>query len=1061
MKKILNRFVALALCVLMLIGILPTTAFAAGNNVTIDSEGNAAFDYLQYYSSGKWKDLNTPRHWIESTGEVCYCIEHSEGNPHGDSYTAASPSSVFSSSTLKGLQIILMNGYPCNTPEGFTEDEARQATANAIRFWLSENGEEGSYNFTNRKKNPDKIRAKSGYEHVLAWADELLQKARDKEVFEHSITFEPTALTLTRSGDNFSGSTRVKLKNINSGYTLDTSELPSGVTVEGYTGQNNDTLTFTAPRSASGKTFTISAAGRDTRSVDNITAYVPSNGSLQKIFLCATTVQVVATAGIGVNTPAYGALEIKKSGTGGNALSGVKFEVFTDVACTNKLATMTTGSDGLSLNDDLPVGTVYVKELSTVSPYVIDSAVHEVAIEANRTTKLELENIEAKGRICIQKNAEQLTGTVQQDTDFGMVNAPKYTVAGLAGCTFEVYNAANEKVATLVTNGNGYAETELLAFGTYTVKETATVDGYIRNEEDFSVTLAYKNQNTPIVDEELTVVNERVETSVRMKKVSEEFSTADMKFHECAGAGYVFGLFTAEDIGVLPKDTLVEVLTTGNDGLASTIGDLPFGRYYLRELSVPVDTVQISTEAYSLTLTGHNTAYVDEPIVNDMFKGNIAVWKIDDSSSEEIMLQGAVYEIRDTAGTLYDTMVTDKDGYAVSIDLPVGRYKVQEVEPPAGYILSDEVLNATISTDNKATVVFEQSNTPNRMVLKKSDLTDGRLVPNCFVTIYDSDNRIFFEGETDLNGEIILGLVPAGTYTYKETQAPNGYAISGETFTFTMDDKGQVSGSLEIKDEPIVLKLTKMNTHTHAPFAGVEFTLFGTDGLAVKTVMTEDGYRIPSAEGSDTFCVDENGYAEFRYLSAGDYTLEEKTPVGYISSDKVSFTLSDKDSLTDPYLLTVENCPTGLKIRKIDASTNNALTGAGFRIKVKTDDGFTALGFTHQQDGSYFYDENGTVFDLMVDTTGEITILGLPLGTVWIEESVTPDGYFPISSQKLEITKDMTSEDPHELTIKNSKYVKLGMDSDWWEFPALIIGILLVVGIGVFVFVRSRKRRRG
>ncbi len=159
-----KRLMALLLCLLTVIGIIPAgTALAAGNTVTIESQTNSAFDYLQYYSDGSWKDLNTPRHWIESTGEIVYCVEHAATNPHGQTYTATSPSSVFSSSTLSGLNSIFMYGYPNNKPSGFTGDEARQATANAIRFWLSEQGEADSYGFTNRRDNPNSIRAKSGY----------------------------------------------------------------------------------------------------------------------------------------------------------------------------------------------------------------------------------------------------------------------------------------------------------------------------------------------------------------------------------------------------------------------------------------------------------------------------------------------------------------------------------------------------------------------------------------------------------------------------------------------------------------------------------------------------------------------------------------------------------------------------------------------------------------------------------------------------------------------------------------------------------------------------------
>ena len=154
-----------------------------------------------------------------------------------------------------------MYGYPCNTPSGFTADEARQATANALRFWLSENGESGSYSFTNRKANPNYIRAKSGYEHVLAWADELLSYARARKTLNHSITFSPSSLTLAASGDSFVGQAQVRLTNINSGYTLNSSNLPSGVTVSGYTGSGNDTLTITAPESAMGQSFSITATG--------------------------------------------------------------------------------------------------------------------------------------------------------------------------------------------------------------------------------------------------------------------------------------------------------------------------------------------------------------------------------------------------------------------------------------------------------------------------------------------------------------------------------------------------------------------------------------------------------------------------------------------------------------------------------------------------------------------------------------------------------------------------------------------------------------------------------
>lgn len=1059
MKEKRSRIFALILCVLTLLTLIPTGAFAAGNTVTIESERNDAFDYLEYYKDGSWHDLNTPKHVIEQTGEICYCVEHSETNPHGDTYTATAPSAVFGANTLAGLQTILMYGYPCNTPSGFTADQARQATACAIRFWLSENGEPGSYNFTNRKANPTYIRAKSGYQHVLTWADELLQMARDRKTLTHSITFAPSSVTLTKSGSTFSGQTTVQLTNINSGYTLDTSALPSGVSITGFTGTKNDTLTITAPMSASGKQFAISATGKDTRSLENITAYVPANGSLQKIFLCATTAKVVASANISLSAPSYGYLKVIKTGSSNEPLPGVKFGVYSDSACTKKLCDLITGSDGIASSEELGVGTVYLKETSTIKPYVLEGSVRSIKIELNKTTSVTMKNTEAKGKITVKKMAEQLTGTRKQETEYGNVFTPVFESVGLKGCVYEVKNSSGKVVATVTTNADGYAETGELALGTYTVQEKSTVAGYILDKTVHTVKLEYKDQKTAVVTASVSAKNEPVPTAVKVKKMTESFNKKTMKFEPCTGEGFVFGVYSAEDIGKLPKDTCVEILTTDAKGEASTSVKLPFGKYYLRELAVPDDTIYLSEESLPLTLNGVNTVYFDKPVVNDMFKGSIAVWK-SDSTNPDRMLEGAVYEIRDEDGLLYCTMTTDKTGYAVSIELPVGVYHLREIDPPTGFILSDEVTEITLTTKNKSTVVTEKDNKPNEMTLKKTDFTDGKPVPGAVITIFDEDGEVYYEGKTDENGEILITELPAGKYTFKETTSPDGYAINTETFSFEMDKYGKVTGDTELTDEPVTLIVNKIDRYTDGPFEGVEFKLINSDGEPVRTTLTDGGYRVASDEGEESFKSDAEGKIEIRYLKAGKYRLVESTPIGYISEDEWDVTLTNTDSLSNPFKISIKNSPTGLKILKIDSATGNPLTDAGFRIKVKGDLGFETLTFRKESNGSYFYDAKGSVMDMLTNGNGEIVIYGLPLGTVWIEESITPKGYFPISAQKAEITKEHSFINPLIMTIKNSKFVKLGLDSDWWEFPALITGIGLGIGALVLVLVKRAKRTK-
>ena len=1056
-----KRIMALLMCLLTVIGLIPGAAFAAQSTVTIESQTNSAFDYLEYYKDGAWKDLNTPRHWIEQTGEVVYCVEHAAGNPHGDTYTAASPSSVFSASTLSGLNSILMYGYPNNRPSGFTDDEARQATANAIRFWLSEQGEAESYSFTNRRTNPDAIRAKSGYEHVLEYADELLAKARARQDLPHGVDFSPSTVQLTASGNGYVGQTSVLLTNINSGYTLDTSRLPSGSRVSGYTGGRSETLTITLPASAAGQSFNIYAEGMDTRSIDNITAYVPANGSLQKVFLCATTAQVVATAQLSVGAPEapkYGKMQLVKTGKDNMPLAGVVFGIYSDADCKNKLAELTTDSNGTAISGDLPVGTVYIKELSTIKPYILSAEIKSLEITDGVTAEVSFSNSEAMGKIRIEKMGDVLTAGEAVETEYGNVSMPIYKNKGIAGVVYEVKDSARNIVATITTDKNGIAETEVLPLGSYTVQEKSAPDGYVIDDTVHEVTLAFKDQNTAIVIGTIKAENKLRTGGVKLLKYTEKFNADKISFEKVLGSGYVFGLYTAEDTEDIPADVLLEVLTTDEQGIAQSTVKLPYGKYYLKELAAPDSDIKMLTDKLPLTIDSElNVQHYDSPIYNTMFKAKIGVYKLD-AADRERGLAGALFEVRDASGRLFDTITTNEDGYAETIGLPVGEYNVKEVTPPAGFVLSDEVKTVTLTTEDKETAVFEFTNRANEAKVRKLDSHTGQSLANATIKVMDASGKVFFEGKTDTDGYITMKELPASKYTWQEIAAPDTYSIDPALYSFTIDAYGKVAGDVEFANTPITLEILKMNTYTGAPMAGITFTLQDGEGKVVKTKLVEGGYRIPAEDGAETFVTDANGKAVFKYLKAGKYKLVETVPTGYIADGTTEIELTDKHSETAPCKVTVNNCPTGVKIIKLDAKTEKPLTGAGFRIKVKDGTGFVTLSFTKQADGKYIFDKDGKDTVLMVDNNGEVIILGMPLGAVWIEESVVPAGYFPVTARKAEITKDTSALKPLEIKIPNSKSVKLGLDNDWWEIPAMIAGAVLLLGGAVVLYVRRKNK---
>ena len=108
-----------------------------------------------------------------------------------------------------------------------------------------------------------------------------------------------------------------------------------------------------------------------------------------------------------------------------------------------------------------------------------------------------------------------------------------------------------------------------------------------------------------------------------------------------------------------------------------------------------------------------NTQYVNEPILNEMFKGRIGVNKLDAEDNER-GLAGAAFEVREASGKLVDTITTDTKGYAETNDLPTGEYKIKEITPPPGFILSDEIKTVTITSEDKETAVFELQTSPTK-----------------------------------------------------------------------------------------------------------------------------------------------------------------------------------------------------------------------------------------------------------------------------------------------------------------------------------------------------------
>lgn len=227
-----KRLAATLCSMLLLCAALPITAFADDVHIATAYQ---PFMYFEKYNDGYWSDLGTPPHSVVETGQPAYCLQMSLESPYGDGYDATDGTQYYTPTILNGLKAILAHGYPASNG-GFNDNQAQYATANAIRYFLAENGiQEMPYYLCDTGNS----RPKPGYEALFAWCLELLEYGRHPDTY-HSISFSSSDMTLESQDTSFVGDVRVSFTGLTGGYTLDTSAFSAGTSITGYTGSNGD-----------------------------------------------------------------------------------------------------------------------------------------------------------------------------------------------------------------------------------------------------------------------------------------------------------------------------------------------------------------------------------------------------------------------------------------------------------------------------------------------------------------------------------------------------------------------------------------------------------------------------------------------------------------------------------------------------------------------------------------------------------------------------------------------------------------------------------------------------
>jgi uncharacterized surface anchored protein len=719
------------------------------------------------------------------------------------------------------------------------------------------------------------------------------------------------------------------------------------------------------------------------------------------------TISVKAT-----NTLKSGNIQIAKVDDQDNPIEGIVFAIYDNSDAL--LEELTTNENGLAVSDEYIFGDYYLKEISALPQYLLLSEDIPFTIDQNDVTiSIDVVNNLKRGYIEIVKTGDyEINGANE--------NIP------LPGTEFEVrLKSSNTLIETIITDEMGIATSSNLPYGIYTVSESVTPFGYISSEPfDINIDTDGTTQTFDIENKaaraNITIIKKDIDTGLPVLIAGTEFKIMDRDGNYIIQNG--IDTFTTDDAGSV---TLELPLYLGQYTLHEVTP--PYG-YYIDETPIPFAVDETSAEEIVLE---HS---------NKKILKQIRVTK-SDARDNDRKLEGTVFEIIDSDETAVETITTNSNGEALSSLLPYGAYTVKEKTPPVGFTISNEVHSVFIGDEkNEVYDVFTQ-NEPTEITITKKGKDTNYTLEGSRIQVFNDNDLLVYEGITDGDGMLNITEIPIGSYTFKEVKAPLGYTLSQDTYVFEITKDGAESTEIYFENDPTDVTITKIDSVSNMAISDAEIEVFNADGESIYAGKTNQDGRIT-----------------LTHLPIGTYTaVETKAPDGYIlTNDTVEFSIDEYGVVAGQ--TEIENCPTELNLFKVDYETNGRLTGAGFKIKNFL--GLNVLNFDQDENGVYWFNKDGEVAEILVDDNGEAIIHGLPFGNYWIEESITPEGYYPTAPIKISITEDNDIDAPYEAIIANSLYVKLGLDRERWIYPSVLGFMLMIVGGYVYVTVRRKKKEK-
>lgn len=685
------------------------------------------------------------------------------------------------------------------------------------------------------------------------------------------------------------------------------------------------------------------------------------------------------------------------------------------------------------------------------------------------------------------------------------------------GAGFEIYNAGGEKIAMTYsyptptaidvfrTNSEGYLITpEVLPYGEYSLVEVQAPYGYALDKTPVAFSVSSENAEK---ENSLTIVKVEKQNTAQKGKISvrktgdifTSVTTASSAYTNENGemivnpttytpvfaggdlSGAVFQVTAKEDI-VTEDGTVrayagdvVSEITTDENGYAET-EPLYLGKYEVREIEAPYGYV-LNNEPKDVELTYAGQEFEVRDTVNTAFENEYQSVRI---SLSKVMENDELFEIYGNDCytsvrfglfaaediTAADSSVIPADGMIseVSLDenmtakfdvqIPFGRYYVQEIATDEHYVLSGEkyLVNFEYMGQDIQTVDIDCGQFVN--LLKRGRIeghkVDDKSEPleNAVFGLFTADcvkfsrDTAIMTAVSDENGFFEFDDVPFGKYIVREIESPRGYILSDKEYTVSISEDGEVI-EITAENKPITVEISKRDIYGNE-LEGAEMVLENADGETVDKWTSDGKNHIVSK------------------LGAGEYMLKEiAAPDGYVIATDIKFTVDvygnvmvenvDFTAVSDngnPLIAMVDDT-TKVRISKRDITTGEELPGATLQI----------------------IDENGNVVEEWVSTDEAHFIEGkLIAGKEYtLRETIAPDGYEIANEISFTVNEDgsvteVVMYDEHTPDLETPPTVTIdtpntGVSADN-SAELYLVAAAVIMAFGMLICKRNGKEQR-